>query len=177
MIDTAAGRVGSNGRWRRAVASVPLRSRGSRSRGRGVALRQRRSRAVPARGRLLRLGRSPLLPLGAYPGNRPLRIQRLLLVDAAGLSLFLAPLAFPECLFACNSISRVAGFNFLETLLVLRLTSLLVGSGGNEGGRSHLGSTWRGLLKRRGEHIDDRQTEETGDADTLHPRPESRFAA
>jgi hypothetical protein len=33
------------------------------------------------------------------------------------------------------------------------------------------------LLKRRGEHIDDRQTEETGDADTLHPRPESRFAA
>ena len=86
-------------------------------------------------------------------------------------------LAFPECLFARNSISRVAGFNFLETLLVLRLTSLLVGSGGNEGGRSHLGSTWRGLLKRRGERIDDRQTEETGDADTLHPRPESRFAA
>ena len=111
-------------------------------------------------------------------GNRPLRIQRLLLVDAAGLSLFLAPLAFPECLFARNSISRVAGFNFLETLLVLRLTSLLaVGSGGNEGGRSRLGSTWRGLLKRRGERIDDRQTEETGDADTFHPRPERRFAA
>ena len=111
-------------------------------------------------------------------GNRPLRIQRLLLVDAAGLSLFLAPLAFPECFFARNSISRVAGFNFLETLLVLRLTSLLpVGSGGNEGGRSRLGSTWRGLLKRRGERIDDRQTEETGDADTFHSRPERRFAA
>ena len=78
--------------------------------------------------------------------------------------------------FARNSISRVAGFNFLETLLVLRLTSHLVASGGNENGRGHLGSTWRGLLKTRGERIADRQTEEIGDADTLHPW-QSRFAA
>jgi hypothetical protein len=92
-------------------------------------------------------------------------------------SLFRAPLAVPECLLARNSISRVAGFNFLEALLVLRLTSLLVGTGGNEGGRSHLGSTWRGLLKRPGERIADRQTKETGDADTFHPRLKSRFAA
>ena len=91
-----------------------------------------------------------------------------LLVDAAGLSLFLAPLAFPKCLFARHPISRVAGFNLLETLLVLRLTSFLVGSDGNDGGRSHLGSTWRGLLKRRGDRIADKQTEEPGNADTLH---------
>ena len=100
------------------------------------------------------------------------------LVDAAGPLLFLAPLASPECLFARNSISHVAVSNFFETLLVLRLAGLLaIGSGGNEGGRSRLGSTWRGLLKRRGERIDDRQTEETGDADTFHQRPERRFAA
>ena len=42
-----------------------------------------------------------------------------LLVDAAGLSSFLAPLAFPECLFARHSISRVAGFNLLEIFRLL----------------------------------------------------------
>jgi len=64
--------------------------------------------------------------------------------------------------FACS-------INFLETLLVLRLTSLVaVGSGGHEGGRNRLGSTWRGLLKRRGERFDDRQTEETGDVHSLN---------